>query len=97
MASIQIATPFNIALDFELADLHKRIFAYGVDLLIIVAYAWIMGNLVYDDNITEFGNNNTGLSILLISVPILFYSLICELAMHGQTIGKKIFDIGNGI
>jgi uncharacterized RDD family membrane protein YckC len=93
MASIQIATPFNVALDFELADLHKRIFAYGIDLLIMVGYAWIMGNFVYNNNIGEVVENNTGWSILLISIPLLFYSLVSELLLHGQTIGKKVFDL----
>jgi uncharacterized RDD family membrane protein YckC len=94
MASIQIATPFNLPLDFETAELHKRIFAYLVDLFIMALYAWIVGNFVYDDNVTAVaGRFIYGWSILFISVPILFYSLISELFLHGQTLGKKIFDL----
>jgi uncharacterized RDD family membrane protein YckC len=43
-----------------------------------------------------FGLNfetNAGLDILLISLPLLFYSLLTELWMNGQTVGKKIMAI----
>ncbi|MDE3247958.1 MAG: RDD family protein [Bacteroidota bacterium] len=93
MASIQIATPFNLPLDFETAELHKRIFAYLVDLFIMALYAWIVGNFVYDTSVTGVGQAIYGWSILFISVPILFYSLVSEVFMHGQTLGKKIFDL----
>jgi uncharacterized RDD family membrane protein YckC len=96
MSSVQIATPFNLHLDFEIAELHKRIFAYCIDLFIVSVYAWIMGNFVYSDGFAGgqgFGRSNAGWGILLISLPILLYPLICELAMHGQTLGKKVFDL----
>jgi uncharacterized RDD family membrane protein YckC len=99
MSIVQIATPFNLRLDFEVADFHKRIFAYCIDLLIIVAYSWIMGHFVYNDDVAGSLNEGGGIrlvfgwSILLISVPILLYPLVCEILMHGQTIGKKVFDI----
>jgi uncharacterized RDD family membrane protein YckC len=95
MPTVQIATPFNLSLDFEIAEFHKRIFAYGIDLFIMVVYAWIMGNFVYADSMqTIVGERaNMGWSIILISLPILLYPLICEVAMHGQTIGKKVLDI----
>jgi uncharacterized RDD family membrane protein YckC len=98
MSIVQIATPFNLRLDFEVADFHKRIFAYCIDLLIMVVYSWVMGHFVYDETAVEaFGGNGMrfvfGWSILLISVPILLYPLVCEIMMHGQTIGKKVFDI----
>ncbi len=98
MSIVQIATPFNLHLDFEVADFHKRIFAYLIDLLIIVGYSWIMGHFVYDKDVAEAFSGeglrfNFGWSIVLISVPILFYPLICEIMMHGQTIGKKVLDI----
>ena len=34
-----------------------------------------------------------GLDILTISIPMLLYSLVCEVMMHGQTIGKKLMNI----
>ncbi len=96
MPSVQIATPFNLSLDFKVAELHKRILAYLIDLFIMVAYAWIVGNFINGNNVSGFdseGRFGAGWSIIIISLPLLFYSLICELAMHGQTVGKKVLDI----
>ncbi|MFT3936144.1 MAG: RDD family protein [Chitinophagaceae bacterium] len=96
MSSVQIATPFNLSLDFEIAALHKRIFAYCIDLLIMVIYGWVMGNFVYDSSVSDFTETTgttAGWSILIISVPLLLYAVVCEIAMHGQTVGKKVMDI----
>ena len=35
MSVIQISTPFNIDLEFEIADFYKRIFAYLMDFMLI--------------------------------------------------------------
>ncbi|HMC87812.1 MAG TPA: RDD family protein, partial [Chitinophagaceae bacterium] len=43
--------------------------------------------------ITGGMRGNAGWSIIIISVPILFYALVCEIVLHGQTLGKKIVDI----
>jgi uncharacterized RDD family membrane protein YckC len=95
MPVVQIATPFNLQLDFEIAEFHKRIFAYCIDLFIMVLYAWIMGNIIYSGTVEQLAGYTraSGWSILIISVPLLLYSLVCELAMHGQTVGKKVLDI----
>ena len=37
--------------------------------------------------------SQAGFDILTISVPMLLYSLVCEVLMHGQTIGKKLLNI----
>lgn len=96
MSTVQISTPFNLHLDFEIAEFHRRVLAYCIDLFIMVLYAWIMGNFVYADPVQEIAGSSragAGWGILLISLPILLYPLICEIAMHGQTVGKKILDI----
>ncbi len=90
MASIQINTPFNLAIDFELAGLHKRIFAYLTDLFILVIYSWGMRQFLYSI-IDVRGENWFGIDIIFVSIPMLLYALVCEITMHGQTLGKKIF------
>ena len=93
MPAIQIHTPFNIALDFEVAALHKRILAYVADLVVLVIYSW--GMRVFLFKILEIYNYDSwyGIDILLVSIPMLLYAFICELAMHGQSLGKKLFGI----
>ncbi len=91
MAVIQINTPFNLSLDFEAAALHKRIIAYFADLAVLVAYSWGMRKFLYET--LEIYNNRYGIDILLVSIPMLLYPLVCELTMHGQSLGKKLIGI----
>src|SRR5688500_7186481 len=93
MPAIQIHTPFNIALDFEVAALHKRILAYVVDLAVLVIYSW--GMMVFLNDILELQRYDSwyGIDILFVSIPMLLYAFICELTMHGQSLGKKLFGI----
>jgi uncharacterized RDD family membrane protein YckC len=96
MSVIQIATPFNIDLEFEIAEFHKRLFAYIIDFCVLVIYLMIMKNLYYgglsrvSKSIME---SRIGIDILTISVPMLLYSLVSEVLMHGQSLGKKIMKI----
>ena len=91
MPAIQINTPFNLALDFEVAALHKRIFAYLTDLVILIIYSWGMRVLLFE--IFEVENNRYGIDILLVSIPMLVYPFVCEISMHGQSLGKSLFGI----
>jgi len=96
MPLIQIETPFNIELEFEIAEVYKRLFAYLIDFSILLVYFMSMKYFYYGGfNLAGAENlkSHVGLDILTISIPMLLYSLVCEVMMHGQTIGKKIFNI----
>jgi uncharacterized RDD family membrane protein YckC len=96
MSIIQIATPFNIDLEFEIAEFHKRLLAYVVDFCILLLYLIIMKNLYYGrfNHVSpDILERHAGVDILTISVPMLLYSLVSELLLHGQTVGKKIMKI----
>ena len=96
MSIIQIATPFNIDLEFEIAEFHKRLFAYVIDFCVLVIYLMIMKNLYYGgfDRVSPgIMESRIGIDILTISVPMLLYSLVSEVLMHGQSLGKKIMKI----
>jgi len=95
MSIIQIATPFNIDLEFEIAEFHKRLFAYIIDFSILLLYFISMKYVFYGgSNISqEELQTHVGIDILTISLPMLLYSLVSETMMHGQTIGKKIMGI----
>ena len=92
MAIIQISTAFNIDLEFEIAAFHKRLLAYFIDFGILLLYLYSMKYVLYNDLLLHL-EANVGLDILLISVPMLLYSLLTELWLNGQTIGKKIMAI----
>jgi len=92
MSIIQISTVFNIDLEFEVAPFHKRLFAYMIDFFILVVFLFSMKWMLY----AGFSINMKdimGLDILLISLPMFLYSLLTELWMNGQTIGKKLMSI----
>ena len=96
MSVIQIATPFNIDLEFEIAEFHKRLFAYLIDFTLLVLYFVSMKFIYYggfDEASEEVLRSHIGVDILTISLPMLLYSLVTEVMMHGQTIGKKLMNI----
>lgn len=95
MSLIKIATIFNIDLEFEIAEVYKRIFAYLLDLTVLVIFfismkSFYYGGVSYDSAYLE---GHIGLDILTISLPMLLYSPVSEILMNGQTLGKKIFNI----
>ncbi len=92
MSIISIGTAFNIDLEFEIAEFHKRLLAYILDFVLLVIYLYSMKYLLYTGFILSL-EENMGLDILCISLPMLLYSLLTELWMNGQTVGKKIMGI----
>ena len=96
MSVIQIATPFNIDLEFEIAEFHKRLFAYLIDFTLLILYFTGMKYMYYggfEQASEEVLKSHVGIDILTISLPMLLYSLATEVMMHGQTIGKKLMNI----
>ena len=92
MGIIQISTAFNIDLEFEIAPFHKRLLAYIIDFFILIVFLFSMKYVLYAGFSLEL-EDNMGLDILIISLPMLLYSLATELWMNGQTIGKKLMGI----
>lgn len=92
MGIIQIGTAFNIDLEFEIAEFHKRLLAYIIDFVLLIVFLYSMKYILYNDFLLNF-DESIGLDILIISVPMLLYSLLTELWFNGQTLGKKIMAI----
>lgn len=93
MSIIQINTAFNIDLEFEIAEFHKRLLAYIIDYTLLIIYLLLMKAILYDGIGLERDESNMGLDILIISLPMFLYSFLMELWMNGQTIGKRIMGI----
>ncbi|RYF89220.1 MAG: RDD family protein [Chitinophagaceae bacterium] len=91
MASVQINTVFNIDLEFEIAPFHKRLLAYLIDFALLIIYLYAMKTLLYDA--LGLGSANAGFDIVMVSLPMLLYSLVAEISMNGQTIGKRMMRI----
>ncbi len=92
MSNVLISTPFNISLEFEIAPFYKRLLAYLLDLTIMVIYALFVRYFMYSGMELE-GDFAMGIDILVVSLPLLLYHLICEIVFHGQSLGKKAMGI----
>ena len=91
MSQIQISTPFNIDIEFEIAAFHKRLFAYCIDFIILVLYMFSILYLLFGE--FRVGMGSYGFVLIILVIPMLSYTMLSELWMNGQTIGKKIFKI----
>jgi uncharacterized RDD family membrane protein YckC len=92
MNSISITTSQNIELEYELAGLGERIVGSIIDFVLLVSYLIVFSILF---NIGAFSSmlRHNGWLIFFISLPLIFYDLVCEILFNGQTLGKKIMKI----
>ena len=90
MEYVRIDTTQNVAIDYEVANLGERIIASIIDYFILAGYviAWFLIVIGFKDVIPY---QETLVYIVLI--PAFFYDLICEVALGGQSFGKKIIKI----
>ncbi len=91
MPVIQIATPFNIDIEFEVAEFHKRLLAYIIDFVLLLTYMFSLLYLLFGG--LRLGESSFGFVKLVILLPMLFYTLGSELWWGGQTVGKKVLSI----
>jgi uncharacterized RDD family membrane protein YckC len=93
MSTIKITTTQNIELEYELASLGDRIVGRILDGLIIGAYAFIVIMIfVYG---TNRGGSSEFIGVLafLAAMPVVFYDLVSEILMNGQSVGKRVMKI----
>jgi uncharacterized RDD family membrane protein YckC len=95
MSQLQISTSFNIELGFELAPLHKRIIACLLDSFVMYVYAFVALAAI-SSSFSEVFNGTTDADIILlflIAIPFLFYHLLSEILMNGESIGKRMMGL----
>lgn len=98
MGAIKVPTNFNIDLEFEVPEFYRRLVALLIDVLLQYFYLRIAdeiyksvsGNMNYFDNDSHYDMWAIGWLLLL---PIMFYHLLLEITMNGQSIGKKIMGL----
>lgn len=98
MSQIAINTSQNVNIDFSTASVGERILAFGIDMLIKIAYLIVIGLMLF--RVFDFGLYYNQLDywsvaaiIAIITLPINIYTLVCESLMEGQTFGKKAIKI----
>lgn len=95
MAELTINTTQNVNINFTAASVGDRIFGYLIDFLIKIAYAIaVFYVFFYQVGLNEYLKNQDRWSMVAVYVlfysPVLFYSLIMESLMNGQTFGKRL-------
>jgi len=92
MDSIRISTAQNIDIDYEIAGLGERIAARCIDLAGFLVIAVI--TLIVMGAVSASMSGNAGMVVLFVFLAIfVFYDLVCEITMDGQTFGKKVLKI----
>ncbi len=90
MSNLKIQTSQNVALEFEPASAGDRVVATIIDGLIQVAWVLlclIVGGVWLKIDIGMWG------AFLIVGLPYMFYHLLSEIFMNGQTLGKKAMNL----
>ncbi|WP_316835672.1 RDD family protein [Pedobacter nutrimenti] len=92
METIQVNTSQHVDIDYPLAGLGERIAARLVDLAIFFGLAILF---FFFGSISGITSTSAILYTLMIlySAGYIFYTLVCEIFMNGQTLGKRVMKI----
>ena len=95
MSELSITTTQNVNINFTAATVADRMFGYLLDLLIKIAYSiTVFGIFFYWLGLNDWldGLDNWSIAAVLVVFysPVIFYSLILESLLEGQTIGKRL-------
>lgn len=96
MSEILVNTSQNVNLNFAVASIGERMLAFGIDMAIKIAYIILL--VIIENFIIPFSKFTTDpwayqALIAILLLPFIFYTLVSELIMEGQTLGKKIVKI----
>ena len=96
MSTIRVTTNFNIDLEFPSAPFHRRLFAWLIDVIVIIFYCYIAIKIL---DLTERNSNSADANetvwavFMLLILPVLTYHLFSELLMNGQSVGKRLMGL----
>jgi uncharacterized RDD family membrane protein YckC len=88
MQTVRIQTAQNVFIEYQPASIGDRILATLIDAVTIYSYVILASFLLSAMEINEIW-----VFIAVLGIPFLFYDLISEIAMDGQTFGKKARNI----
>ncbi len=88
MQIIRVRTTQNVFIDYPVGSVGDRILAYLLDRLILIIYS-VAALAVF----VKLDNEPSYLWLIVFGVPWLFYSVLFEIFMNGQTPGKKVLKI----
>jgi len=96
MRTIEIRTTQNVTIEYELASVRDRFFAYFIDWLIIGAFYMVLAGIItgaLGEYIYDSGMNQQLIGFFLPVGLFVSYQLISEIIADGQSWGKKAIGI----
>lgn len=98
MAELQINTTQNVNISFTAASVGERILAYGIDMLIKIAYVVVIYQILFRvlalDRLLSGMDQWSQIAVgLVFFFPFMFYTLLFESLLEGQTPGKRVLKI----
>ncbi len=94
MSELQINTTQNVNIGFTMASLGERILAFLIDLVLILAYVYAIYLIASYLGIESLGDQWSRMGVIsVIMLPAMLYTLLSEIYLQGQTLGKKILKI----
>jgi uncharacterized RDD family membrane protein YckC len=88
MQTVRVRTTQNVLIDYPVASIGDRILGHLIDRLILIAYSVAVVAALADRDVDLWY-----LWLLLLGIPWMFYSLLFEVFMNGQTPGKQLMKI----
>lgn len=97
MSVIRVTTSFNLDIDFEAPPFHRRLFAWMIDLFILIFYILIATKILQqiEQNLDYTIDNRYNMWAvgLVLVLPFIIYHPVCEILMNGQSVGKRLMGI----
>lgn len=95
MNVLQINTTQNVPINFELANAGQRLIAFLLDSAVKFSYFFLITYFLGDHIFSVFEEDfwsQRGLVVILY-LPVVIYTLVFEILMNGQTLGKRLMKI----
>lgn len=94
MNKLPINTPQNVKFEYQLASVGARMVAFAIDYGIIICYFILMITLMTQARVLDGLDEWAFMGVYsVVSLPAIFYPLITETFMEGQTVGKRALKL----
>ncbi len=89
MENVSINTSQNVQINYKLAGLSDRIFAFLIDIVVMGSITFLLVLILASTGVAD----QSPFLMIIAVMPAFFYHLILEITMEGQSIGKKVLGI----
>ena len=88
MKTIEITTSQKVTIQYELASIMNRFIAFFIDSMIMLGYF-----IIISIAISSRRNEESFIIYIFLCIPLVLYSLISEIFLNGQSIGKRAIGL----